>query len=131
MVPSRCRVCAKPLEQPKFAGRKRQYCSKACKRRWQRRQQANAAKAAHTPAISSSSKPKQQADFAPHRREPERRPPEPISTPREKEEDRHLDWWQIERLGLGSGGYWVGSERPPWRSCQSLSGDGWEGELSL
>jgi hypothetical protein len=114
--PSRCRVCGGPLEQPRV-GRKRKFCSKSCARKDERRRAADSLRVS----------PRSEAT-SPRAETVSPRPEE--ASPRENDE-AHLPWWEVERLGLGSGGYWVGSERPPWRSCQSLSGDGWEGELSL
>jgi hypothetical protein len=106
MVPSRCRVCAKPLEQPKI-GRKRKFCSKACARKDERRRAALSPQRAVVPARSEADSPRVS-------------PPAEKASPRtervspRKEEDRHIDWWEVERLGLGSGGYWVGESRPRW-----------------
>ena len=104
MTPSLCRVCAKPLEQPRI-GRKRKFCSKACARKDERRR---AAIRAQNAAGSRGQEAESSADSKANPRR-ERVPP------REDDAGGHLSWWEIERLGLGSGGYWVGSERPPWR----------------
>ena len=102
MVPSRCRVCAKPLEQPKIV-RKRKFCSKACSRKDERRR-------AGITAQNAAASPHQEAESTPYSKANPRRERVP---PREADADGHLPWWEIERIGLGSGGYWVGDARPP------------------